>query len=246
MGAGCSCKRDGNVIVPTEAMHAWTKLNDKQEILALEAGSNTRTLFLGLSGCGKSSLIHALIAVDKRGPGTGKVPGIIPNCASTRRSREYECNFKGTEVIFVDTPGRSSSRSQILKLVQQVNRVAYVVDASNPDYLPLARADMDRLVSQEPSLLEKPMLVVVSKTDAPGAMPQNEVLTTMRLSRKLNRRTKPIVNDIPAFKHPTCCVMQCSLRNTESVEDVLDFLLLTTNPRNMGSTKNNILFLADE
>lgn len=206
MGAVCT----------TESYHStsnWKQIK-VDEILSPkqtenQVGSNAKmSIWLfGLTGSGKSSILQGL-----RFPS----PGVVPLCSPTRNVSAYECTLGSTCTALVDTPGKRSSTSRAYKV--HADKLLYVVDASSPRTLQLARVDLDNLLRSIPQSRDLPLLIVLSKTDRKEAVTKRELISEMQLSRKYNKA------DINGLNHPCCTVVRCSLLNAASLAVVKDFL----------------------
>jgi tRNA modification GTPase len=126
-----------------------------------------RVAILGRPNAGKSSLLNALLRTDRAI--VTEIPG------TTRDTLEEYANFSGVPVCLVDTAGIAESENLVERLGIERSRQAMaeadlclvLIDRSRPIEL----EDREIVSSVE----GKPLIVVASKDDLPGAVSEDEL-----------------------------------------------------------------------
>nr|XP_043897684.1 ADP-ribosylation factor-like 10 isoform X1 [Solea senegalensis] len=118
-----------------------------------------QVLVLGLDGAGKSSLLRGMVPAE--------------STAQTRHSRPtHGFNFVSLDtgvcrLDFLEIGSSEELRRHWSEYVKHSHILVFVVDSTDQQRLPLAKAELHRLLGAEPRL---PVVVLGNKQDKPGAV----------------------------------------------------------------------------
>lgn len=140
-----------------------------------------QVLVLGLDGAGKSSMLQGLT------PGEETATAKRRRCRPTRGFNFMSMNATSCQLDFLEIGGGEDLRRYWSDYLRRTNILVYVVDSSDRSRLPLAKAELHRLLSAEPQL---PVVVLGNKQDKVNAVSVSELhdalsLGTMNEDRKL-------------------------------------------------------------
>jgi tRNA modification GTPase len=119
-----------------------------------------RAVIVGRPNAGKSSLLNALLRTNRA--------IVTPVPGTTRDTLEETLNLRGIPVVLVDTAGLNDRAQDLVEqlgversrmALSQANLLLFVVDGSQP------LTEDDRAIAT--SLADRPVLVVINKTDLP-------------------------------------------------------------------------------
>lgn len=135
-----------------------------------EERSKRQVLVLGLDGAGKSSMLQGLTPggpAAKRG-----------RCRPTRGFNFISLNAPAYQLDFLEIGGGEDLRRYWLDYLKRTHVLVYVVDSSDRSRLPLAKAELHRLLQVEPQL---PVVVLGNKQDKPNAVSVPELHAALSL-----------------------------------------------------------------
>lgn len=115
-----------------------------------------QVLVLGLDGAGKSSMIQGL------SPSRSKQS----QCRPTRGFNFISLSLTSCQLDFLEIGGGEDLRGYWCDYLRKTHILVYVVDSSDIGRLPLAKAELHRLLKVEPQL---PVVVLGNKQDKPNA-----------------------------------------------------------------------------
>ncbi|XP_078787030.1 ADP-ribosylation factor-like 10 isoform X1 [Oryzias latipes] len=144
-----------------------------------EERGKRQVLVLGLDGAGKSSMLQSLTSGDsaaRRG-----------RCRPTRGFNFISLNISAVQLDFLEVGGGEDLRRYWLDYLRKTHVLVFVVDSSDRPRLPLAKAELHRLLRAEPQL---PVVVLGNKQDKAHAVSGSELhealaLHTVTADRKL-------------------------------------------------------------
>ncbi|TNM84411.1 ADP-ribosylation factor-like 10 [Takifugu flavidus] len=129
-----------------------------------------QVLVLGLDGAGKSSMLQGLNAGEsaaKRG-----------RCRPTRGFNFMSLNVPACQLDFLEIGGGEDLRPYWSDYLKRTHILVYVVDSSDRSRLPLAKAELHRLLRVEPQL---PVVVLGNKQDKSDALGMSELQEALSL-----------------------------------------------------------------
>uniref|UniRef100_A0A1A8C4S8 ADP-ribosylation factor-like 10 n=1 Tax=Nothobranchius kadleci TaxID=1051664 RepID=A0A1A8C4S8_NOTKA len=135
-----------------------------------EEREKRQVLVLGLDGAGKSSMLQGLNpgeAVTKRS-----------RCRPTRGFNFMSLEAPACQLDFLEIGGGEDLRRYWLDYLRRTHILVYVVDSSDRCRLPLAKAELHRLLSVEPQL---PVVVLGNKQDKANAVSVSELHDALSL-----------------------------------------------------------------
>lgn len=211
MGAGCSLSSADNV---ADSKKAWEKMRAEGNVPMLSSHKHSKTLFLGLSRSGKSSLIQALVNFSKNKGSS------VPLCARTRCVREFIVQSRNGPFTVVDTPGRLSNRANNFGLIPKVDKVVYVLDSSDSFSLELSCFELAELSSK---LVATQLIIVLTKKDSVVSKPKESIVSEMRQSRYLQRLAADPQSNEP-IDYTQVQIKECSITQGLGLEDIFQSL----------------------
>jgi len=125
----------------------WTRLFTRKE---------TKVLILGLDNAGKSTILYRITM--------GSVVASAPTVGSNHEIYDY----KGVRFGLIDIGGQTSLRSSWGQYFAGTAAIILVIDSSDSTRLPLAKAELQKLVVDE-ELRTSLLLVLANKQDLPVA-----------------------------------------------------------------------------
>ncbi|KAK2882250.1 ADP-ribosylation factor-like 10 [Channa argus] len=142
-----------------------------------EERGKRQVLVLGLDGAGKSSMLQGLTPGEptaKRG-----------SCQPTRGFNFMSLKAPACQLDFLEIGGREDLRRYWSDYLRRTHVLVYVVDSSDRGRLPLARAELHRLLKVEPQL---PVVVLGNKQDKPDAVSVAELHEALSLGSVTENR----------------------------------------------------------
>ncbi|XP_017290119.1 ADP-ribosylation factor-like 10 [Kryptolebias marmoratus] len=144
----------------------YSSIREEEE----EEREKRQVLVLGLDGAGKSSLLQGLTpgeAAARRG-----------RCRPTRGFNFMSLDAPACQLDFLEIGGGEDLRRYWLDYLRRTHVLVYVVDSSDRSRLPLAKAELHRLLRVEPQL---PVVVLGNKQDKPDAVSVSELHEALSL-----------------------------------------------------------------
>lgn len=133
-----------------------------------EERGKRQVLVLGLDGAGKSSMLQGLTPGEaKRG-----------RCRPTRGFNFMRLDAPACQLDFLEIGGGEDLRRYWMDYLRRTHVLVYVVDSSDRSRLPLAKAELHRLLRVEPQL---PVVVLGNKQDKPNAVSVSELHEALSL-----------------------------------------------------------------
>ncbi|XP_022076875.1 ADP-ribosylation factor-like 10 isoform X1 [Acanthochromis polyacanthus] len=133
-----------------------------------EERGKRQVLVLGLDGAGKSSMLQGLTPGEaKRG-----------RCRPTRGFNFMSLDVPAYQLDFLEIGGGEDLRRYWMDYLRRTHVLVYVVDSSDRSRLPLAKAELHRLLGVEPQL---PVVVLGNKQDKPNAVSVSELHEALSL-----------------------------------------------------------------
>ncbi|XP_035033748.1 ADP-ribosylation factor-like 10 isoform X2 [Hippoglossus stenolepis] len=149
----------------------WSHHRDYTAITEeVEERGKRQVLVLGLDGAGKSSMLQGLTP----GPPAAK----RGRCRPTRGFNFMSLNAPACRLDFLEIGGREDLRRYWSEYLRRTHVLVYVVDSSDRKRLPLAKAELHRLLKVEPQL---PVVVLGNKQDKPDAIDVSELREALSL-----------------------------------------------------------------
>ncbi|XP_041656692.1 ADP-ribosylation factor-like 10 [Cheilinus undulatus] len=142
-----------------------------------EERGKRQVLVLGLDGAGKSSMLQGLTpgeSAAKRG-----------RCRPTRGFNFMSLNAPACQLDFLEIGGGEDLRRYWSDYLRRTHVLVYVVDSSDRSRLPLAKAELHRLLMVEPQL---PVVVLGNKQDKPNAVSVSELHEALSLGSVTDER----------------------------------------------------------
>ncbi|EFJ25249.1 ARF-like GTPase [Selaginella moellendorffii] len=173
-----------------EAFLSWLKsLFFKQEM---------ELSVIGLQKAGKTSLVNSIA--------TGSFSeDMIPTVGFNMRKVS-----KGNVTIKLwDLGGQARFRSMWERYCRGVSAIVYVVDAADPENIPIAKSELHDILSK-PSLNGIPLLVLGNKVDKPECLSKQAFAEEMDLHR---------------IQHREVAYYMTSCKNTTNIDAVIDWLI---------------------
>lgn len=123
---------------------------------------------VGLENAGKTTLLNVLSG----GEAGETVPTIGLNVTTVK---------KGNVLIKCwDLAGQSKYRSEWGRYARGVDCIIFVVDAADPDRLPIARRELHRML-EDTSLANTPILIAANKVDVTPHVSEKELISQLNL-----------------------------------------------------------------
>eukprot|EP00668_Euglena_longa_P045434 GGOE01061094.1.p2 GENE.GGOE01061094.1~~GGOE01061094.1.p2 ORF type:complete len:203 (-),score=36.86 GGOE01061094.1:201-809(-) len=192
MGAGsCSCARKPHQVGPSGS--AWAA----PETLLTRATA----VLLGLQGGGKSTVVEHLYR--------STFCHVLPTLPDGARRTTVACSDRLLELL--DVSGTAEARPQWVAHTVHADAIVFVIDASDVLRLPLAWAELTRLVHSVERARQVPLLVLLNKMDLPNAV------TTTPLREGMSA-LRPIA-------HSDWCIAEVSAATGEGLKDAFAWLL---------------------
>ncbi|KAF6739504.1 ADP-ribosylation factor-like protein 10 [Oryzias melastigma] len=129
-----------------------------------------QVLVLGLDGAGKSSMLRRLTSGDAAAR-TGR-------CRPTRGFNFISLNIPAFQLDFLEVGGGEDLRRYWLDYLRKTHVLVFVVDSSDRPRLPLAKAELHRLLEEGPQL---PVVVLGNKQDKADAVSGAELHEALAL-----------------------------------------------------------------
>jgi len=142
----------------------FTKLFDR-----LTSKKESRILMVGLDAAGKTTILYKLKL--------GEVVTTIPTIGFNVETVEY----KNISFTVWDVGGQDKIRPLWRHYYQNTQGIIFVVDSNDRDRIPEAKAELDRMLSEE-ELRDAVLLVFANKQDLPKAMPVAKLTEELGLS----------------------------------------------------------------
>uniref|UniRef100_G3QC97 ADP ribosylation factor like GTPase 10 n=1 Tax=Gasterosteus aculeatus TaxID=69293 RepID=G3QC97_GASAC len=143
-------------------------------------------LVLGLDGAGKSSMLQGLTPggwAAKRG-----------RCRPTRGFNFVSLNAPTCQLDFLEIGGGEDLRRYWSDYLRKTHVLVYVVDSSDRSRLPMAKAELHRLLMVQPQL---PVVVLGNKQDKPNAVSVSELHEALSLGSETGDRPPAPARLIP-------------------------------------------------
>ncbi|XP_029029573.1 ADP-ribosylation factor-like 10 [Betta splendens] len=135
-----------------------------------EERGKRQVLVLGLDGAGKSSMLQGL--------SPGAPAAKRRDCRPTRGFNFISLDGPACQLDFLEIGGREDLRRYWSDYLRRTHVLVYVVDSSDRNRLPLAKAELHRLLRVEPQL---PVVVLGNKQDKPNAVTVAELHEALSL-----------------------------------------------------------------
>lgn len=132
-----------------------------------------QVLVLGLDGAGKSSMLQGLT------PGEATATAKRRRCRPTRGFNFMSLYATSCQLDFLEIGGGEDLRRYWSDYLRRTHVLVYVVDSSDRSRLPLAKAELHRLLRAEPQL---PVVVLGNKQDKVNAVSVSELHDALSLS----------------------------------------------------------------
>ncbi|XP_058852525.1 ADP-ribosylation factor-like protein 9 isoform X1 [Acipenser ruthenus] len=126
-----------------------------------------QVLVLGLDGAGKSSVLRCLSGAGVS-RGSGPTWGFNTVCV----------NIPGCQLHFLEIGGSVNLRTYWTQYLQSAHVLVYVVDSADKERLPLAKAELHRLMAADSQL---PLVVLGNKQDRRAALRAPELQEALSL-----------------------------------------------------------------
>nr|XP_040038099.1 ADP-ribosylation factor-like 10 isoform X2 [Gasterosteus aculeatus aculeatus] len=142
-----------------------------------EERGKRQVLVLGLDGAGKSSMLQGLTPggwAAKRG-----------RCRPTRGFNFVSLNAPTCQLDFLEIGGGEDLRRYWSDYLRKTHVLVYVVDSSDRSRLPMAKAELHRLLMVQPQL---PVVVLGNKQDKPNAVSVSELHEALSLGSETGDR----------------------------------------------------------
>ncbi|XP_037323615.1 ADP-ribosylation factor-like 10 [Pungitius pungitius] len=142
-----------------------------------EERGKRQVLVLGLDGAGKSSMLQGLTPggwAAKRG-----------RCRPTRGFNFMSLNAPACQLDFLEIGGGEDLRRYWSDYLRKTHVLVYVVDSSDRSRLPMAKAELHRLLMVQPQL---PVVVLGNKQDKPNAVSVTELREALSLGSETGDR----------------------------------------------------------
>lgn len=136
-----------------------------------------QVLVLGLDGAGKSSMLQGLTPSNQARRGG--------HCQPTRGFNFMSLRVPACQLDFLEIGGGEDLRLYWSEYLRKTHVLVYVVDASDRKRLPLARAELHRLLEVDAQL---PVVVLGNKQDKPNALSVSELREALSLGEVGERR----------------------------------------------------------
>ncbi|XP_062309828.1 ADP-ribosylation factor-like 10 [Osmerus eperlanus] len=140
-------------------------------------GGKRQVLVLGLDGAGKSSMMQGLTPSDQAKRGGHRRP--------TRGFNFMSLRAPTCQLDFLEIGGGEDLRRYWSEYLLKTHVLVYVVDSSDRSRLPLARAELHRLLKVDAQL---PVIVLGNKQDKPDALSVSELHAALSLEEVGGRR----------------------------------------------------------
>ncbi|ORX40669.1 putative ADP-ribosylation factor [Kockovaella imperatae] len=160
----------------------------------------TKVLILGLDNAGKSTILYRITM--------GSVVASAPTVGSNHEIYDY----KGVRFGLIDIGGQTSLRSSWSQYFAGTSAIILVIDSSDSARLPLAKAELKRLVSDD-SLRTSLLLVLANKQDLPTNQGR---LTPAQVSEALG---------LTDLREREWQIMGCSALTGEGLFEGMDWLV---------------------
>ncbi|KAM8899476.1 ADP-ribosylation factor-like 10 [Spinachia spinachia] len=142
-----------------------------------EERGKRQVLVLGLDGAGKSSMLQSLT------PGGRAAKG--GRCRPTRGFNFMSLTAPACQLDFLEIGGGEDLRRYWSDYLRKTHVLVYVVDSSDRGRLPVAKAELHRLLMVQPLL---PVVVLGNKQDKPDAVSVPELHEALSLGRETGDR----------------------------------------------------------
>jgi len=172
----------------------FTKLFDR-----LTSKKESRILMVGLDAAGKTTILYKLKL--------GEVVTTIPTIGFNVETVEY----KNISFTVWDVGGQDKIRPLWRHYYQNTQGIIFVVDSNDRDRIPEAKAELDRMLSEE-ELRDAVLVVFANKQDLPKAMPVNKLTEELGLTSLRSR---------------TWHIQGCCATTGDGLYDGLDWLVAT-------------------
>lgn len=136
---------------------------------------NKKVLFLGLDNAGKSTLLFQM----KDNQFKDTVPTVGLNVEQIK--------FRGMNFTLWDVSGQATRLWK--HYFDKINAVIFVVDSSDLDRMSRAKEELHKIL-EDPDLANAPILIFANKQDMEGALPPEEVVTSLNLEEVLKGSRK--------------------------------------------------------
>ncbi|XP_071368917.1 ADP-ribosylation factor-like 10 [Centroberyx affinis] len=150
----------------------YCTINEEEE----ERGKR-QVLVLGLDGAGKSSMLQGLTP--------GEPAGRRGRCRPTRGFNFMSLSAPACQLDFLEIGGGEDLRRYWSDYLRKTHVLVYVVDSSDRRRLPLAKAELHRLLRVDPQL---PVVVLGNKQDKPNAVSVSELHEALSLGSVAEER----------------------------------------------------------
>ncbi|XP_030622452.1 ADP-ribosylation factor-like protein 9 [Chanos chanos] len=150
-------KKDANKDKQEEPIEEEIRTETAQKVSTVSESkpAANQILVLGLDGAGKTSLLHCFA--------TGSVEQDV---TPTQGFNAVSINKEDLQIEFLEIGGTENLREYWQKYLCKALMLVFVVDSSDAEKFPLAKAHLHQLLSGDPHL---PLVVLANKQDLPGA-----------------------------------------------------------------------------
>ncbi|KAF0022765.1 ADP-ribosylation factor-like 10 [Scophthalmus maximus] len=168
-----------------------------------EERGRRQVLVLGLDGAGKSSMLRGLTPGEPAAKRGGR-------CRPTRGFNFMSLNAPACQLDFLEIGGGEDLRRYWSEYLRRTHVLVYVLDSADRGRLPLAKAELHRLLRAEPHL---PAVILGNKQDQPGAAGVSELREALSLgSLSPDRKLFLLAAQLDSDGGP---------RNLDAVQDLL-------------------------
>uniref|UniRef100_A0A665TPD5 ADP-ribosylation factor-like 10 n=1 Tax=Echeneis naucrates TaxID=173247 RepID=A0A665TPD5_ECHNA len=145
----------------------WRQFTHQDE----EDRGKRQVLVLGLDGAGKSSMLLGLLP--------GQPAARRGRCRPTRGFNFMSLNAPACQLDFLEIGGGEDLRRYWSDYMRRTHVLVYVVDSADRSRLPLAKAELHRLLGVGPQM---PVVILGNKQDKPDAVSVSELHDALSLS----------------------------------------------------------------
>ena len=168
-----------------------------------------KTVFLGLGGAGKTTLINRLIYGDK-----GSIIATTPTLGVAIGLFEIVRRNKRFQILAADCGGQLGfARALWMPQVQSSDGVVFLFDSANPDSIDETKiwlVEVLNWIKTTSDKKDRPLLFLANKSDLEQAIPLSEIIRKLKLDDFINN---------------SFGVYQISALKGTNVDDAFDWLL---------------------